>query len=326
MIARSRRFAFTLWVLLASIAGSPTPCFANTVVTLHQDAELQRATVRLSDLFVGVPALIDRDIAQAPPPGQQATYDANVLGKLAGNYRLDWQPENAADHVTLTSAATRILTDDIRAALIRKVKDVGVRGEIDVQFDSHAPEMVLPSNQSADFNLANFDYDPVSKRFRCEVIAQRNSLPISGHFAVKRHVPVLAHRLEVGTVIASNDIDWIDVPEERLAGNAITEGDQLVGREIRHAVGEGDVIRTNDVSAPRLVTRGTLVTMKIQTPVMVITTQGRSLQDGALGDVIRVINTQSNRTIEGTVTAQGTVTIQTAQHLAMAAPSVAAAP
>ncbi|MBV8060424.1 MAG: flagellar basal body P-ring formation protein FlgA [Alphaproteobacteria bacterium] len=320
MMTAPRRFAFALWMVCASALGSPTPCLANTVVTLHQDAELQGGTVRLSDLFVGVPPIIDRDIAQAPPPGQQATYDAQVLSKLAGNYRLDWQAENITDHVTLTSAATRIVTDDIRAALVRKAKDAGVHGEIEVQFDGHAPELILPPTQRPDFSLANFDYDPVSKRFRCEVATalSRNALPISGHFAVKRRVPVLAHHMEAGTVVANNDVDWIDVSEERLVGNVITDSDQLVGHELRRPVNDGDIVHVSDVIPPRLVTRGTIVTMKIETPMMVITSQGRSLQDGAMGDTVRVVNTQSNRTIEGTVTGQGTVTIQTAQHLAMA--------
>ena len=78
-------------------------------------------------------------------------------------------------------------------------------------------------------------------------------------------------------------------------------------------------VRERDVIPPRLVVRGTLVTMKIETPFMTVTAQGRALQDGKLGDVVRVINTQSNRTIEGTVEAAGVVRMPTAQKL-LAAP------
>ena len=56
--------------------------------------------------------------------------------------------------------------------------------------------------------------------------------------------------------------------------------------------------------------------MKIETPFMVVTAQGRALQDGKLGDVVRVNNTQSNRMIEGLVTGGGIVVIQSGQRAA----------
>ena len=77
-------------------------------------------------------------------------------------------------------------------------------------------------------------------------------------------------------------------------------------------------MRARDVSAPRLVTRGSLVTIKVETPYMMVTAQGRALQDGAMGDTVRVTNTQSNRTIEGIVASAGVVRIQTAQKMAAA--------
>ena len=51
--------------------------------------------------------------------------------------------------------------------------------------------------------------------------------------------------------------------------------------------------------------RGSLVTMKIETPFMTVTAQGKAQQDGAEGEIVRVINTQSNRVVEGTVTGPG---------------------
>ena len=72
--------------------------------------------------------------------------------------------------------------------------------------------------------------------------------------------------------------------------------------------------------APRLVTRGSIVTMKIETPSLTVTAQGRALQDGKLGDTVRVTNTQSNRMIEGTVESDGTVKVATVRKVALAAP------
>jgi flagella basal body P-ring formation protein FlgA len=42
---------------------------------------------------------------------------------------------------------------------------------------------------------------------------------------------------------------------------------------------------------------------------MRLTAQGRALQDGAAGEVIRVVNTKSNTTVTGVVVADGTVSV-----------------
>jgi flagella basal body P-ring formation protein FlgA len=43
---------------------------------------------------------------------------------------------------------------------------------------------------------------------------------------------------------------------------------------------------------------------------MRLTAQGRALQDGAKGEVVRVVNTKSNTTVSGVVVADGKVTVQ----------------
>lgn len=60
------------------------------------------------------------------------------------------------------------------------------------------------------------------------------------------------------------------------------------------------------------------MTMKIETPFILITAQGKAQQDGAEGETVRVINTQSNRMVEGVVVAPGVVEIRTAQKIALA--------
>jgi len=321
---KTARIVFASWCLFAGIAGSPSPCAANTAVTLKPEAEINRFAVRLSDLFTGVPTEIDRDIAQAPPPCKPAVYNEIVLNKLADTYRLDWQSTPEADHVTVTSACTRITGDMIRDAVMTRLRADSNNKErnFEVSFDTHNLEMDLPANQHPDFKLDNFSYDPTNKQFRSDLTAQTPRgpyvLPITGRISVKRHVPILAHRMEGGTTIGASDLDWIEVPEERVTADVVTESNQLVGRELRRDTAEGDLLRSHDVMPPRLVQRGSLVTMRIETPYITITAQGKAQQDGAVGETVRVLNTQSNRIVEGTVTAPGTVEIHTAQRLAAA--------
>ena len=63
----------------------------------------------------------------------------------------------------------------IRKAIAQKVKDQGVRGDIDVSFDSKTNEINLPADQSPDFTLNNFQYDQLGKRFHAELDADSDS-------------------------------------------------------------------------------------------------------------------------------------------------------
>jgi flagellar basal body P-ring formation protein FlgA len=318
------RILFTSWLVLSGSAGSPTPCIADTPVMLNPDVEVSRSAVKLSDLFAGVPAGIDRDIALAPPSCKPALYDEDVLKKLAKTYRLDWQGQSAANRITVSSPCTRITGDSIRSAVVAEMKAANnVRNpNFEVVFDKLSLEVDLPVHDNPGFKLEDFSYDPTTKQFRSTLTAQmprgRYVLPITGHVSIKRNVPILARRLEGGTVIGAGDLDWIEVPEERITADVVTEPDQLIGREVRRDAHEGEILRSRDIIPPRLVLRGSLVTMKIETPYILVTAQGKAEQDGAKGETIRVMNTQSNRVVEGIVTAPGIVEIRAARKVALA--------
>lgn len=225
---KTTRILFTSWLVLSGIAGTPSPCIADALVTLKPDVEITRATVKLSDLFAGVPAGIDRDVVQAPLPCKPALYDENVLAKLAKTYRLDWQAQANADHVTLSSACTRITGDVLRKAIVAKIKatDHTKKLNFEVVFDRRDPEVLLPGSGEPNFQLDNFSYDPTNRVFRADLTAQTSRgvyvLPVTGRISVKRSIPVLAHRLESGSVVGANDVDWIDLPEERVMADILT--------------------------------------------------------------------------------------------------------
>lgn len=315
----ARLFVFSLALTATNLGFAG----AGEAADLRSATEVNRPTVKLSDVFDGLPAAIDCDIARAPAPGKSITYDVNVLIHLAQQYKLDWQPQGLSDHTTITTTGTRIASDDIRPYVIDKVKDLGVKGDIDVLFDSHMLEITVPSDRSANLVLNNFGFDSVNKRFHADLMADGFSgplsLPLSGHIVVRHNLPVLAHRLEAGTIMSATDVDWQSVPDDHAAG-AITSAEQLIGHELQHTTDAGVPVRERDVIPPRLVVRGTLVTMKIETSLMVLTVQGRALQDGKLGDTVRVSNTQSNRVIEGIVESDGMVRVNATQKIALATP------
>jgi len=311
-------------LLVLALCSAAMPCLAGSPVTLRATTEVNRPAIRLADVFDGVPTDIDREIAIAPAPGKSVTYNTRVLTKLAEQYRLDWQPQSMSDSTVLTRASTQITAEMIQDAVIRKLKESqnDPKSTMEILFDNRNLLVNLPADRAPDFSLVNFTYDAPSHRFRTELVAQTGTQPInqpvSGRLLLKKSVPVLTRRLAAGTTIGESDLAWITVADEQLNTDVLAKADQIVGLELRHDQSDGELIRSRDLIAPRLVTRGSLVTLKIETPLMLMTVQGRAMQDGAKGDVVRVTNVQSNRVIEGTVEAGGVIRVGTFRKIASA--------
>ena len=122
-------------------------------------------------------------------------------------------------------------------------------------------------------------------------------------------MPVLNRRVNAGEIISRADIGWIEVNANQISGNLAASEADLINRTPRRSLAINTPVYLYEVQQPRLVTRGQLVTMVLRTRNMTLTTQGKATQDGAAGEVIRVVNTQSNRTVDATVLSANEVTV-----------------
>jgi flagella basal body P-ring formation protein FlgA len=106
-------------------------------------------------------------------------------------------------------------------------------------------------------------------------------------------------------------------PKLEVGGDAMAL-EQAVGLAAKHPLRGGQVLRPADLAKAQVVQRNEAVTIVYEVPGVTLTVRGKALEAGAIGDVIGVMNVQSNRTIQGTVTAPGLITIATARPFAAA--------
>lgn len=118
-----------------------------------------------------------------------------------------------------------------------------------------------------------------------------------------------AGNLPRGHIIRADDIAPIKQNLTRLHRGYFSEKDQLIGKETRRRLQQGQVITPNQVKAPLLVKRGEQVELIAQSQLFSVRMNGKALMDGARGDRIRVKNLSSDRIIEGTVTQPGQVMV-----------------
>ncbi|MEI4937707.1 flagellar basal body P-ring formation chaperone FlgA [Aeromonas caviae] len=91
-----------------------------------------------------------------------------------------------------------------------------------------------------------------------------------------------------------------------IRGDYITDPTALIGVRSKRELKPGQPIRLTQVC---VVCKGDQVTLSAENSSMQIKTMARALQDGSFGDMIRLVNTRSGRTVQGQVSAVGSVIV-----------------
>src|SRR3546814_14277700 len=104
-------------------------------------------------------------------------------------------------------------------------------------------------------------------------------------------------------------MELISRPPTRLTRTSLVDSATLIGMGPRRPFSAQDVIRTTDLETPVMVTKNSMVIIRLQTDRMQLTVQGRALDDGADGDDVRVMNSQSNNVVSAAVVASGAVAV-----------------
>ena len=125
---------------------------------------------------------------------------------------------------------------------------------------------------------------------------------------------VLAARtLRAGTVLRE-----VDLKLRGGAGAGARAGEQdaqgliaaLVGLETRRAIYTGRPVVAGDLGPPTLVRRNAVVVMLYRSRGLGIRTEGRALESGGAGEVVRVINLTSRQPVLATVTGENQVEVR----------------
>lgn len=124
---------------------------------------------------------------------------------------------------------------------------------------------------------------------------------VTGRIEEIATIPVIAGNLSSGDIIGERDITWIEVPARQVGGHIITVKQDMIGMAARRPLRANSMVRHSDLQRPVAVKRGSIVTMVVATDRITLTAQGQALEDGGIGDRIRVTNTASNSTVIGIV-------------------------
>ncbi len=283
-------------------------------IGLKENSIVTDDTIKLGDIFYDLPRDEERVLGNAPRPGQDMILNARTLLRIALALDLAWRPTHDGDRVTISRDATVIEYEQIKEALNTALYDEGVYGEYELSVPSQYQQIILPHDQPAKLAITKFDVDTSRKIFEATIAAPSAENPIQnllvkGQISPVITVPILINNIQAGNIINKSDISYIKIKERDYTKDTVIDADMLTGMTARRVLIAGRPIKKVELAAPQIVERGELVTMSLLEGVLNLSTQVKALENGAKGDIIRVVNTSSNQTLQARVTGQNQVTV-----------------
>lgn len=302
-------FALALMVFIVA-AGANTALAAS----LRAETILTGDNLTVGDIFDNAGRNASYVLGPAPQPGKDMVLNSRTLLRIAMALDLPWQPSSTADQIVVRRAATRIDRTMILDAVSTELR--GKVTEKDFKLDVANPDlnMDLPHDAAATLEVTNVSYNPRTSRFEATVSSPSVANPlkqvnISGSVRAMALVPVLKTSLRNGDIIGQNDLDYVEMFASDLTTDTLIRDQDLIGTTPRRAVASGKPLRSIDVQSPQLVGRGETVRIVFKEGSLNLSATGKALQNGSRGDVIKVVNTNSNRPIDAIVSASREVIV-----------------
>lgn len=271
-------------------------------------AMVEGEVVRLGDVFDVTGPEAQAVVGRAPLPGRREVYDIDRLRAIARAHDVPWTPSGRYDRAVVERTGRPIDAREIEEKILAALGS---------DPDAHKVEL---ANRALKLYAATAIQDPIAVRgitqdarsgYFTAILAlatgeaSSTTVQINGRVVSLTAVPVLVRRVLPGEVIKPGDVTTIPIAANQVSQEAVLDARALVGQTPRRPLRERQPILMSDVRAPVLVTKGAAVTMVLESPGLLLTAKGQALEDGAKGETIRIMNTQSNRTVEAVVTAAG---------------------
>lgn len=302
------RDLFVLAPVIALLA-SATP--AGAVALARTEARVAGESVRLGELFTDLPNGVDPRMAvmPAPAPGRELVLDAAKLQAIARAHGIDWRPIGIEDQISVTRAAIELDRDALTGLLRPALEARGLPADAEITLEGALPRIAVADGAQNAPRVEDIVWSPGQPRFSAQLSANGETTQIIGRVAATVMVPVPARAIGAGEIIRERDLAWMRMRADRASQAFVGDPSRLIGRTARRALAAQSPVRINDITATLLVTRNAEVSVRVQTGQMSLVMTGKALDDGAEGDTVRVLNTRSNKTIQGQVSAAGVVTV-----------------
>ena len=309
------------WLLGSVSAEAPKAPGTTIRVQGRAEAVVTEGTVRLGDIAqVDSPNVQDDEaiihlkkisIGTSPKAGETIMLDGSkILERLRDDgVRLDSIRYSLPRQITITRAFREVKIDELERALTSflskgdkqvDVKQIVMEKPIRVPTDSLGLEVVAlqttrPGHMGVDYkSIAGSD----EVRFQLRAIADEWRL-----------MPVAVRPLVKGAIVSANDVHLTKINGTSVGRDTVENLGDIVGKTLTKEIGQGEMFRAASVVVPPVVTAGSRVTVLYRHNRLEITAVGVALENGGIGQDIKVRNESSKKVFVARVLQPGIVIV-----------------
>lgn len=307
-----------LYSRLAAIAALVLVAGAAHAAELRPSVTVSGETVTLGDLFDNAGKAADVAVANAPAPGHRTEISVSRISLVARRNGVEWRNDAGLSHIVVGRSGVAVpdaeVASAIAAAIGAQTTGLPTASELQIDFTNGAAGVQVADDAETSVNVEQIAFNRRNGSFTAILRAPASDMlsplhRVTGRAYPVSDVPVLNRDMRPGDVVRHSDIDWVRVPSNRIGQNVITSLDQLLGMSPRYQARAGEPLRLADMVPPVVVEKGAQVDMLLTSGALTLIARGRALENGAVGDVISVLNTRSNRTLRGVVDGPNSIRI-----------------
>ena len=283
--------------------------------------------VRIGDLVENAGAAANIAVFRAPDLGQTGTVPVVRVTEVLRPHDVPRFATNGLSEVVVTRLSRAITGKEIEERIARAFGGqygFGDARSLAVTIDRDVRTMHVESSNAAELAVARMGIDPRSGRFDIafelpgSAVARRLPLRFTGTVTEMVETATVTRNIARGDTIKASDVSFERRPKAEVAGD-ITVPEQAVGLSAKRTLRAGQLLRPADLIKADVIQRNEAVTIFYEVPGIRLTVRGKAAEAGGVGDLINVLNVQSNRTVQAKVTGPGRVTIAAATPLLAAA-------
>ena len=300
-------------IVLLSASGA----IAQSTPMLRANVNVSGDLVRIGDFIDNAGELAQIPLFRAPDLGTTGAVPvAQVLDALRAHSVIGVATGDIRE-VTVTREARTLSQKEIETEVARALErrnGLGEAASLSLNLDRDVRVMQLDATHQGGLKPIAIRYDPRTTRFDVtfEIAREQNTSPtrlrFTGTAFETAEVAVVTRSVERGEILKSADL----VIERRPKTEALYDAaprERALGMQMRKSARAGQYLRMADLAKPDLVQRDQNVTLIYETGGLYLTMRGKATDAGSEGDTVSVVNLQSKRTVQGTVTGPGQVTM-----------------
>ncbi|MBN1104814.1 MAG: flagellar basal body P-ring formation protein FlgA [Deltaproteobacteria bacterium] len=312
-------------IALAVAALTVTPSTAWALeIRVKDQATVRGGTITLGDIASFTPETDPRvemlarmDVASAPSPGNGVNLNRTFLSYKIGSSLSGKEDILLEIPATITVRRTantipgsqldRIFRDHVRSHAPWDPKRL-VFEKVDV------PEAVALPEGRVHWEILERGGDrylghvAVTINFFVDGKQVRN-VPVSGKITVRQEVVKAARRISPGQTLGREHVTLVAEQSSNLQRDVLTNLEDVLGKRAVRSIQPGQPITSQMTEDPPVVKKGTGVLILAQSELIRVSTRGKAMEDGRLGEEVRIMNLRSGKEIFATVKGPGLVKV-----------------